>query len=131
MKQLITLSAALALALSTSAFANSHKEAPGMAASGAMTSSVMGDCEPRRRPKKLAGAAKTSLVSATPMAAPATAAARQGDREEARRAAKTSFVKKCETDAPSTMAACDAKAAEKKLAGAAKTSFTKKCMADA
>jgi hypothetical protein len=29
------------------------------------------------------------------------------------------------------MAACDAKAAEKKLAGAAKTSFTKKCMADA
>ena len=46
-------------------------------------------------------------------------------------AAKTSFVKKCETDATSTMAACDAKAAEKKLAGAAKTSFTKKCMADA
>ena len=29
------------------------------------------------------------------------------------------------------MAACDAKAAEKKLAGAAKTSFTKKCVADA
>ena len=28
-------------------------------------------------------------------------------------------------------AACEAQAAEKKLAGAAKTSFTKKCIADA
>ena len=47
-------------------------------------------------------------------------------------AAKTSFVKKCETDAGGgTAAACDAQAAEKKLAGAAKTSFTKKCVADA
>src|SRR5690349_17324313 len=45
MKQLITLSA-LALAISSSAFATSHKEAPGMAASGAMTAqqSKMGDC---------------------------------------------------------------------------------------
>lgn len=43
-------------------------------------------------------------------------------------AAKTSFLKKCETDAA---AKCDAMAAEKKLAGAAKTSFTKKCVADA
>ena len=37
-------------------------------------------------------------------------------------------MKKCEADASS---ACDAQAAEKKLAGAAKTSFTKKCVADA
>jgi hypothetical protein len=45
-------------------------------------------------------------------------------------AAKTSFVKKCETDsAPS--AACEKSAADKKLAGAAKTSHIKKCMADA
>jgi len=43
-------------------------------------------------------------------------------------AAKTSFMKKCETDAK---AACDAQAGEKKLAGAAKTSFTKKCVSDA
>jgi hypothetical protein len=99
MKQLITLSAVLALAISTSAFANSHKEAPGMAASAPM---AMGGCEAKAAEKKLAGAAKTS------------------------------FVKKCETDAGgSAAAACDAKAAEKKLAGAAKTSFTKKCVADA
>ena len=43
-------------------------------------------------------------------------------------AAKTSFMKKCETDAT---AGCDKQAAEKKLAGAAKTSFTKKCVTDA
>jgi hypothetical protein len=43
-------------------------------------------------------------------------------------AAKTSFMKKCETDAK---ASCDATAADKKLAGAAKTSFTKKCVSDA
>ena len=57
MKQLITLAAALAL--STAAFANSHKEAPGMAASGAM---AMGSCEAKAAEKKLAGAAKTSFV---------------------------------------------------------------------
>ena len=43
-------------------------------------------------------------------------------------AAKTSFMKKCQTDAQST---CDSAAADKKLSGAAKTSFTKKCVADA
>ena len=43
-------------------------------------------------------------------------------------AAKTSFVKKCTSDATKT---CDATAASKKLAGAAKTSFVKKCVADA
>jgi len=54
MKQLITLCAALTLALSTSAFANSHKEAPGMAASGpmaggAMSATVGRDWSTRRR----------------------------------------------------------------------------------
>lgn len=44
-------------------------------------------------------------------------------------AAKTSFMKKCETD--SGKSACADKAAEKKLAGAAKNSFMKKCEADA
>jgi hypothetical protein len=40
-------------------------------------------------------------------------------------AARTSFVKKCETDAK---AKCEAAAAEKKLAGAAKNSNVKKCV---
>jgi hypothetical protein len=43
-------------------------------------------------------------------------------------AAKTSFLKKCQSDAAS---ACETAAAEKKLAGAAKNSFIKKCVADA
>jgi hypothetical protein len=43
-------------------------------------------------------------------------------------AAKTSFMKKCETDAKT---ACSKSAAEKKLAGAAKASFEKKCVTDA
>jgi hypothetical protein len=42
-------------------------------------------------------------------------------------AAKTSFMKKCQTDSAT---ACDAAAADKKLSGAAKTSFTKKCVSD-
>lgn len=52
-------------------------------------------------------------------------------------AAKTSFLKKCETDAaaaPSAAganAACEKSAADKKLAGAAKSSHIKKCVADA
>jgi hypothetical protein len=99
MRHLLTLTTALALAASTSAFATSHKEAPGMAASAPM---AMSSCDAKAAEKKLAGAAKTS------------------------------FVKKCEADAGAgAAAACDAQAAEKKLAGAAKTSFTKKCVADA
>jgi hypothetical protein len=43
-------------------------------------------------------------------------------------AAKTSFMKKCESDAK---AACDKKAMDQKLSGAAKTSFTNKCVKDA
>ena len=42
-------------------------------------------------------------------------------------AAKTSFMKKCETDSAT---ACDSAASAKKLNGAAKTSFTKKCVTD-
>jgi len=42
-------------------------------------------------------------------------------------AAKTSFLKKCETDSAT---ACDASAVSKKLNGAAKTSYTKKCVTD-
>jgi hypothetical protein len=43
-------------------------------------------------------------------------------------AAKTSFLKKCETDTATK--ACDVQTTEKKLAGAAKSSFLKKCVAD-
>jgi hypothetical protein len=44
-------------------------------------------------------------------------------------AAKTSFMKKCQTDA--AKATCDTQAADKKLAGAAKKSFVTKCEKDA
>jgi hypothetical protein len=99
----LCLAAAFALSIPAAALANSHKEAPKMAASGAMPASGAmaaggGSCAAMAAEKKLAGAAKNS------------------------------FMKKCESDAGAT---CDAKAAEKKLAGAAKTSFTKKCVADA
>jgi hypothetical protein len=133
MKQLITLCAALTLALSTSAFATTHKEAPGMAKTGA-AAGVAG-CEAQATEKKLAGAAKTSFVKKCETDAGASATAScdaQATEKKLAGAAKTSFVKKCETDAGGgTAAACDAQAAEKKLAGAAKTSFTKKCVADA
>jgi hypothetical protein len=43
-------------------------------------------------------------------------------------AAKTSFMKKCETDATK---ACEEDSAKRKLAGAAKTSHMKKCVTDA
>ena len=47
-------------------------------------------------------------------------------------AAKTSFVKKCNSDAANAAnKACTSQAADKKLAGAAKNSFVKKCVADA
>lgn len=45
-----------------------------------------------------------------------------------RRAAKTSFSKRCEADA---RASCDSSAEEKKRSGAAQTHFAKKCVADA
>jgi len=71
------------------------------------------------------------LIFAMALAASAhantTCTAQAGEKKLAG-AAKTSFMKKCESDAA---AKCDATAAEKKLAGAAKTSFTKKCVADA
>ena len=60
MKPLITLGAAVALALSTPVFASTHKEAPGMAASGAAKG--MAGCEAQATEKKLAGAAKTSFT---------------------------------------------------------------------
>ena len=69
-----------------------------------------------------AALAITSVAFAGP-----TCSAQAADKKLAG-AAKTSFIKKCESDAA---AQCDAAAAEKKLAGAAKNSFTKKCVSDA
>jgi hypothetical protein len=74
-------------------------------------------------------------------ALPALAANADCDKKAADKklagAAKTSFLKKCETDAAAPAAAasaaspaCEKSAADKKLAGAAKTSHLKKCMAD-
>lgn len=54
----------------------------------------------------------------------------RADEKKLAGAARTSFVKKCETDlaaAPS----CTQQADEKKLAGAARNSFVKKCQTDA
>ncbi len=45
-------------------------------------------------------------------------------------AAKSSFMKKCETETAAASPACEKSAADKKLAGAAKSSHMKKCMAD-
>jgi hypothetical protein len=51
----------------------------------------------------------------------------QADTKKLSGAARTSFVKKCQSDA---MGNCEKQAAEKKLSGAAKNSFVKKCSTD-
>jgi hypothetical protein len=72
-----------------------------------------------------------------------TSCDKQATEKKLAGAAKTSFLKKCESDAAAAAAsaasggtsgaseACTNAAAEKKLAGAAKTSYVKKCVADA
>jgi hypothetical protein len=60
---------------------------------------------------------------AMPAAAASTCTAAAAEKKLAG-AAKTSFMKKCESDAAAT---CELAAAEKKLAGAAKTANVKKC----
>ena len=85
----------------------------------------------RQAEKKLAGAAKTSFIKKCEADAHERLR-RAGRREEAGRRGQDQLHQEVrgrrQADA---IAACDAKAAEKKLAGAAKTSFTKKCVADA
>ena len=76
---------------------------------------------------KLIAATMLAAFAVAAQAADATCTATSTEKKLAG-AAKTSFMKKCESDAT---ARCDAAAAEKKLAGAAKTSFTKKCVKDA
>lgn len=81
--------------------------------------------------KKLLFVAALAVFGTNAFAANAACEAQAGEKKLAG-AAKTSFLKKCESDAKAAaQKACDAQAAEKKLAGAAKTSFTKKCVADA
>jgi len=96
MRQLLTLTAALALAASTSAFANSHKEAPGMAASGAMA--MGGSCTAMATEKKLAGAAQASFMKKCEADA-ATACDAKAAEKKLAGAAKTSFTTKCVADA--------------------------------
>ncbi len=66
-------------------------------------------------------------LSTAAYASGATCSVTAGEKKLAG-AAKTSFMKKCESDAK---AACDGQAGEKKLAGAAKNSFVTKCVKDA
>jgi hypothetical protein len=94
MKHLITV-LALCAAFTTSAFANSHKEAPMMKAGAS--------CDAQATEKKLAGAAKNSFVKKCEKdtAGPAAAACEtQAKEKKLAGAAKNSFVKKCVADAP-------------------------------
>ena len=77
--------------------------------------------------RKVIIAAALAAFASTAFAAEGTCTANAAEKKLAG-AAKTSFMKKCESDAT---AKCSAAAAETKLAGAAKTSFTKKCVQDA
>ncbi len=67
------------------------------------------------------------MLAAAPAFADAPSCTATATEKKLAGAAKTSFMKKCTTDAE---AACDKTAADKKLFGAAKTSFTKKCVND-
>ena len=81
--------------------------------------------------KKLLFVAALAVFATNAFAANAACEAQATEKKLAG-AAKTSFLKKCESDAKAAaQKTCDAQAAEKKLAGAAKTSFTKKCVTDA
>jgi len=69
-----------------------------------------------------------ALAGAPTLAYADSSCAAQATEKKLAGAAKTSFLKKCDSDAK---AACDKQSVDKKLAGAAKASFTKKCVADA
>ncbi len=77
--------------------------------------------------KTLAAIAISFGLLAMPSLAYADSCADQATAKKLAGAAKTSFMKKCSTDA---QAACDTQAADKKLAGAAKTAFVGKCVKD-
>ncbi|MCO5101208.1 MAG: hypothetical protein M9885_09985 [Burkholderiaceae bacterium] len=67
-----------------------------------------------------------SLFAASALAADPSCTDRANEKKLAG-AARTSFLKKCETDAKS---ACELQAKERKLSGAAQTSFVRKCTRD-
>ena len=90
----------------------------------------MSNCDAKATEKKLAGAAKTSFVKKCEADAGAGGCEAKATEEAGRRGEGRASSRSARPT-PRPMAACDAKAAEKKLAGAAKASFTKKCMADA
>ena len=102
MKSFITIAAALALAASSPVFANAHKEAPGMAASGAMTpqQNKMSACNKEAGDKKgdeRKDYMKTCLSAAKPASQQmkmtkcnADAAGKKGDERKA-------FMKDCLT----------------------------------
>jgi hypothetical protein len=69
-----------------------------------------------------------ALTFAATTAHAQTSCTKEADSKKLAGAAKSSFLKKCETDAK---AACEKKAADQKLSGAAKNSFTTKCVKDA
>jgi hypothetical protein len=69
-----------------------------------------------------------ALIFAASTAHAQMSCTKEADTKKLAGAAKSSFLKKCETDAK---AACDKKAADQKLSGAAKNSFTTKCVKDA
>jgi psiF repeat len=91
MKQLLTLSAVLALAFSTSAFAAAHKTAPEMAASAPMTKqqSKMGDCNKAAADKK--GDERKTFMKSCLSAGGTTAAAAPATQQDK--------MKKCNVDA--------------------------------
>ena len=70
----------------------------------------------------------TLILALTTANASAASCTMTAEEKKLAGAAKTSFMKKCETDAAT---ACGAAAADKKLSGAAKNSFVKKCVKDA
>jgi len=82
--------------------------------------------------KKLMIAAAIAVCASNVAFAANPACEAQATEKKLAGAAKTSFLKKCETDAKAAaQKTCDTQAVEKKLAGAAKSSFTKKCVTDA
>jgi hypothetical protein len=99
MKHLMTVLALSVACLSTSAFATSHKEAPGMKKAA---DKPMSACETQAADKKLAGAAKNSFVKKCEKdsggGAKAACETQAGEKKLAG-AAKNSFVKKCAADA--------------------------------
>ncbi len=94
MKHLLNVLALSVACLSTSAFANAHKEAPMMKKDAAA-------CETQAMDKKLAGAAKNSFMKKCEKDSGGAAKAAcdmQATDKKLAGAAKNSFVKKCVTD---------------------------------